>query len=81
MSEQARTELADQLLMHAKGVLQGYTPEAGEIRAGDSGLEGEELVHYWDEVGLGEGGFYDHIREHGCSYCDSHTPGCCDGCA
>ncbi len=84
MSEElrrARIELADDLFMRAKGALQGYAPGQNEIVANDAGLEGEELVRYWDEVGAGEGGFYDDIREHGCSYCDSHTPGCCDGCA
>ncbi len=71
----------EDLLRRAQGVLQGYEGPISENPPGDNGLEGQELVDHWDNVGLGEGGFYDHIREHGCSSCGCHTPGCCDGCA
>lgn len=58
------------------------TPDAvAMVTASDSGLQGEALVRHWDEVGLGDGGFYDSIRRDGCSSCGSHTPGNCDGCA
>lgn len=54
-----------------------------------SGIEGERKVideggdvgDYWMNVGKGDGGFYDRIREEGCFACESHTPGCCDACA
>ena len=49
--------------------------------AHDSGLSGDALVSYWDEIGKDEGGFYDNIRQNGCWACGSHTPGCCDACA
>ncbi len=48
---------------------------------GEEGLTGQELSDYWDSIGKGMGGFYDDIRENGCSSCGSHSPGCCDGCA
>lgn len=48
---------------------------------GEEGLTGQALVDYWDNIGKGMGGFYDSIRENGCSSCGSSTPGCCDGCA
>lgn len=54
---------------------------AAMVNVDDSGLRGQELADYWDNIGRGGGGFYDSIREHGCSSCGSHTPGCCDGCA
>lgn len=64
--------------------LESLTPDAIEIisgaNAGD-GLTGQESIDFWDDIGKGQGGFYDHIRENGCSSCGSHTPGCCDGCA
>lgn len=41
----------------------------------------EQTVDYWNNVGRGKGGFYDRIREHGCTACGCHTPGCCDACA
>lgn len=42
---------------------------------------GRDVGDYWTNIGRGEGGFYDKIREEGCGFCGSHTPGCCDGCA
>lgn len=64
------------------GQLAEESPDAAEmVFASDAGLSGQDAVDYWDEIGRGDGGFYDHIRENGCSSCGSHTPGCCDGCA
>lgn len=64
--------------------LESQTPDAIEMIAGASagdGLTGQESIDFWNDIGQGQGGFYDHIREYGCSSCGSHTPGCCDGCA
>lgn len=64
--------------------LQEQAPDALEMvtsTRGEEGLRGQELADYWDNIGTGMGGFYDDIRENGCSSCGSHTPGCCDGCA
>jgi hypothetical protein len=62
--------------------LEKKIPDAAEMTFGsDAGLRGQPLVDYWDQIGRGQGGFYDDIRQNGCSNCGSHTPGCCDGCA
>lgn len=47
----------------------------------DPAVKAKRLSEFWGEIGKGEGGFYDDIRENGCSSCGSHHPGCCDGCA
>ena len=60
------------------------TPDAIEMMTshlGEKGLRGAELGEYWNNIGRGLGGFYDEIRENGCTSCGSYTPGCCDGCA
>lgn len=64
--------------------LEAQVPDALQMVTsirGEEGLAGQELADYWDNIGKGMGGFYDDIRENGCSSCGSHTPGCCDGCA
>ena len=64
--------------------LQGQVPDAIEMVSsteGEKGLTGQALVDYWDTIGKDKGGFFDDIRENGCSSCGSHTPGCCDGCS
>lgn len=64
--------------------LETQVPDAFEMlnsAKGEEGLRGQELTDYWNNIGAGMGGFYDDIRENGCSSCGSHTPGCCDGCA
>lgn len=64
----------------------GYDTLTGS--AGLTGAQGEKAVidaggdigDYWDNVGKGDGGFYDTIRKDGCPFCGCHTPGNCDGC-
>lgn len=59
----------------------GLSDRMDMLVSSDAGLSGDALVRHWDEIGKGEGGFYDDIRQNGCWACDSHTPGCCDACA
>lgn len=64
--------------------LQAQTPDALEMitsTRSEEGLVGKECIDYQDNIGKGMGGFYDDIRENGCSICGSYAPGCCDGCA
>ena len=64
--------------------LEQEVPDAIEMIAsikGEEGLTGQDHIDYWNDIGAGQGGFYDSIRENGCTSCGSHTPGCCDGCA
>jgi hypothetical protein len=64
--------------------LEAEIPDAIQMMTsyeGEKGLTGQDHIDYWNNIGKGLGGFYDDIRENGCSSCGSHTPGCCDGCA
>lgn len=64
--------------------LEAQLPDAIQMvtsTKGEEDLTSQELIDYWDNIGKGMGGFYDDIRENGCSSCGSSTPGCCDGCA
>ncbi len=57
--------------------LELLVPDAFEMLTsieGEKGLYGQELADYWDNIGAGQGGFYDDIRKNGCSSCGSHTP-------
>lgn len=47
--------------------------------AHESGVEGA-VEDFWDNIGKGDGGYYDNIRQNGCFSCGSHYPGNCDGC-